>query len=64
MVLPAHIPHLSLTEGVARLPLTARDILTRPPTGKHFSPATPSDCFTIDFPRRAITRGALMRVIA
>ena len=30
MVLPAHIPHLSLTEGVARLPLTARDILTRP----------------------------------
>ena len=24
MVLPAHIPHLSLTEGVARLSLTAR----------------------------------------
>jgi len=61
MVLPAHIPHLSLTEGVARLPLTARDILTRPPTGKHFSPATPSDCFTIDFPRRATSPGEGLR---
>ena len=61
MVLPAHIPHLSLTEGVARLPLTARDILTRPPTGRHFSPATPSDCFTIDFPRRATSPGEGLR---
>ena len=33
---------------------TARDFLTCIPTGRHFSPALPSDCFAIDFPRRAI----------
>ena len=27
---------------------TARSFLTRPPTGRHFSPALPSDCFAID----------------
>src|SRR5438552_17326796 len=33
----------------------ARNFLTRPPTGRYFSPALPSDCFAIDFPRRAIS---------
>ena len=37
------------------MPFTARDILTRPPTGRYFSPALPSDCFAIDFPERAIS---------
>ena len=36
---------------------TARYFLTLPPTGRYFSPALPSDCFTIDFPRRAISPG-------
>ena len=36
---------------------TARNFLTLPPTGRHFSPAPPSDCFAIDFPRRAISPG-------
>ena len=31
--------------------------LTRPPTGRYFSPALPSDCFAIDFPGRAISPG-------
>jgi hypothetical protein len=34
---------------------TARNILTRSPTGRYFSPALPSDCFAIDFPGRAIS---------
>ncbi len=36
---------------------TARDFLTRPPTGRYFSPALPSDCFAIDFPGRAMCPG-------
>ena len=36
---------------------TARSFLTRPPTGRHVSPALPSDCFAIDFPGRAISPG-------
>jgi hypothetical protein len=36
---------------------TARNVLTRPPTGRYFSPARPSDCFAIDFPGRAICPG-------
>ena len=36
---------------------TVRCVLTRPPTGRYFSPALPSDCFVIDFPRRAISSG-------
>jgi len=36
---------------------TARNFLTRPPTGRHISPALPSDCFAIDFPGRAISPG-------
>jgi len=35
----------------------ARNFLTRPPTGRYFSPALPSDCLAIDFPRRAISPG-------
>ena len=31
--------------------------LTRPPTGRYFSPALPSDCFAIDFPERTISPG-------
>jgi hypothetical protein len=34
---------------------TARGLFTRPPTGKYFSPALPSDCFAIDLPGRAIS---------
>ena len=52
MVLPAHIPHLSLTEGVARLPLTARDILTRP-TPAASSPSHPESAKTASSPRDA-----------
>ena len=33
---------------------TGRSVLTRPPTGRHMSPALPSDCFAIDFPGRSI----------
>src|SRR5207244_11989679 len=36
---------------------TARNVLTRPPTGRYFSAALPSDCFAIDFPGRAICPG-------
>ena len=32
-----------------------RNFLTRPPTGRYFLPALPSDCITIDFPGRAIS---------
>ena len=32
---------------------TAHSFFTRPPTGRSFSPALPSDCFAIDFPGRA-----------
>jgi len=32
-------------------------LLTRPTTGRYFSPALPSDCFAIDFPGRAIFPG-------
>ena len=49
-------PNLSfsfLGGGLVESP-TARNFLTRPPTGRYFSPALPSDCFVIDFPRRAI----------
>ena len=44
---------VSLWWGVTQLPFTARNFLTRPPTGRYFSPALPSDCFAIDFPGRA-----------
>jgi hypothetical protein len=47
---------LSLS-GVAGMIPTARNVLTRPPTGRYFSPALPSDCFAIDFPGRAICLG-------
>ena len=40
--------------GLVEFP-TARNFLTRPPTGRYFSPALPSDCFAIDFPERAIS---------
>src|SRR6266850_796798 len=36
---------------------TARNVLTRPPSGRYYSPALPSDCFAIDFPGRAICPG-------
>jgi hypothetical protein len=45
---------LSLGER-PRLPFTARNFLTRPPTGRYFSPALPSDCFAIDFHGHAIS---------
>ena len=35
----------------------AHSFLTRPPIGRHFSPALPSDCLAIDFPGRAISPG-------
>jgi hypothetical protein len=35
----------------------ARNFFTRPLTGRYFSPALPSDCFAIDFPRRASSPG-------
>ncbi len=35
----------------------AHSFLTRPPIGRHFSPAQPSDCLAIDFPGRAISPG-------
>ncbi len=35
----------------------ARNFLTRPPTGRYFSPALPSDCFAIDFPGLANSPG-------
>jgi len=38
------------------LPLRAF-FLTLPPTGRYFSPTLPSDCFAIDFPRRAMSPG-------
>ena len=34
---------------------TGRSVLTRPPTGRHMSPALPSDCFAIDFPGCSIS---------
>ena len=34
-----------------------RDFLTRPPTGRYFSPALPADCFAVDFPGRTISPG-------
>ena len=48
---------LHSSQQPGRLSSTARDFLTRPPTGKYFSPALPSDCFAIDFPRRAMSLG-------
>jgi hypothetical protein len=35
----------------------AHSFLTRPPIGRHFSHAQPSDCLAIDFPGRAISPG-------
>jgi hypothetical protein len=32
-------------------------LLTRPPSGRYFSPALPSDSFAMVFPRRAISPG-------
>ena len=43
--------------GTTRPSFTARNFLTRPPTGKYFPPALPSDCFAIDLPGRASSPG-------
>ncbi len=37
--------------------LCGGNFFTRPPTGRYFSPALPSDCFAIDFPGHAISPG-------
>jgi len=43
--------------ALCRPPFIALNFLTRPPTGRYFSPALPSDCIAIDFPGRAISPG-------
>ena len=59
--LAASFPFLArisfLSSRAAWLILIARNFFTRPPTGRYFSPALPSDCFAIDFPGRAISPG-------
>ena|SRR5437660_9449825 len=42
-------------QGWGRLIFHCCNFFTRPLTGRHFSPAPPSDCFAIDFPGRAIS---------
>ena len=44
-------------KGMAGMIPTARNVRTRPPTGRYFSPALPSDCFAIDFAGRVICPG-------
>ena len=49
--LPRARPQRAIAQkGVAGMIPTARGFLTRPPTGRYFSPTLPSDCFAIDFP--------------
>jgi hypothetical protein len=49
-------PHLAFSEA-AGVVSTARNFLIRPPTGRYFLTALPSDCFAIDFPGRASSPG-------
>jgi hypothetical protein len=44
-------------ESTLKHMLCGGNFLTRPPTGRYFSPAPPSDCFAIDFPGHAISPG-------
>ena len=46
----------SLKQGLSEL-ISHFAPLSHPPTGRYFSPTLPSDCFAIDFPRRAISPG-------
>ena len=52
MILPRLLVYVVPEDGPDEF-LTARCLLTRPPKGRYFSPALPSDCFAIDFPERA-----------
>jgi hypothetical protein len=52
---PSKLACIFFTRGWSAWPPTARNFLTRSPTGRYFSPTQPSDCFAIDFPRRAIS---------
>jgi len=49
--------------GQARGAPTARNFFTRPPTGRCFSPALPSDFFAIDFPGRVISPGEGLSIL-
>jgi hypothetical protein len=48
---------ISNNRSTPRKMLKKSRLLTRPPTGRYFSPAPPSDCFAIDFPGRAMSPG-------
>jgi hypothetical protein len=44
-------------ESTLKHALCGGNFFTRPPTGRYFSPALPSDCFAIDFLGHIISLG-------
>ena len=56
MVHPSSLAFSSPEGGLIGLPLSAA-FSPALPIGRYFLPALPSDCFAIDFPRRAMSPG-------
>ena len=57
MILPSLLVYVVPEDGPDESP-TVRVLLTRPPKGRYFPPALPSDCCAIDFPGRALSPGS------